>query len=225
MKFSIITLFPEVLKTVFDSSIVGRGQKKGHLEFEYIDLRQFGLGTHQVVDGKPYGGGVGLVLRADVLEKAIQSIERVGKSIVILPAANGQIYHQSTTKELLEYDHIIVICGHYEGVDQRFIDQYVDLELCIGDFVLTGGEIPTMLIVDSIARLVPGVLEKPEAHQKESFENDLLEHPHYTRPDTFNNQTIPEVLMSGHHGKVEEWRHEQQIEKTQKVRPDLIKKD
>lgn len=221
MKISIITLFPEVFEPILNTSILKRAQKKGLIEYELVNLRPFGEGVHQIVDDKPYGGGVGLVFKPDILAKAVLSVKKAN-SKVILTSASGIPYKQSTAWELSKLDHIIIICGHYEGVDQRFIDKYVDQEVSLGDFVLTGGEIPAMAIVDSITRLIPGVLEKSEAVEKESFENNLLEHPHYTRPEEFEGAKVPEVLISGHHQKVEEWRKEKALEKTKKVRPDLI---
>jgi tRNA (guanine37-N1)-methyltransferase len=224
--FSIITLFPEIFPPVLNSSIIGRGQKKGKIEFEYINLREFGEGVHQVVDDKPYGGGVGLVFKADILAKALKSVKRkrgIGK--VILTSASGKKFNQQTAKDLSKQDHIIIICGHYEGVDERFVEKYVDLELSIGDYVLTGGEIPTMVIADAVARIIPGVLEKAEAAQKESFEEGLLEHPHYTRPEEFEGIKVPEILRSGHHGEVDKWRKLKSFEKTKKNRPDMIQED
>lgn len=211
---------------VLNLSMLGRGQKAGLLEFEFIDLRQFGLGVHQVVDGKPYGGGVGMVLRADTLAEAWKSIKQdpAKPAKTLLMSASGKPFNQAKAKELSQIEHLIIICGHYEGVDQRFIDKYVDEEISVGDFVLTGGEIPAMAVIDSIARLVPGVIKKEEAVQKESFENDLLEHPQYTRPDEFEGEGVPEILISGNHGAVDEWRQEQQVKKTKTVRPDLLKK-
>lgn len=235
MKFSIITLFPEVFDPILNSSILKRAQKKGLVEFELINLRQFGEGVHQVVDDKPYGGGVGMVLKANVLAKAISNIKFPSASArallisnikcrTILTSASGAPYSQKKARELSNLEHIILVCGHYEGVDQRFIDKYVDEEISIGDYVLTGGEIPTMAIIDSITRLIPGVLEKKEATLKESFENGLLEHPQYTRPEQFEGEKVPEVLLSGHHQNVENWRDEQSIRKTKKIRPDLLTK-
>lgn len=210
---------------VLNLSMLGRGQKNGLLEFEFVDLRQFGLGVHQVVDGKPYGGGVGMVLRADTLAAAWQSIKQNPDkpARTLLMSASGTPFNQAKAKELAQIEHLIIICGHYEGVDQRFIDKYVDEEVSVGDFVLTGGEIPAMAVIDAVARLVPGVIKKEEAVQKESFENDLLEHPQYTRPDEFEGEGVPEILISGNHGAVDEWRQEQQIKKTETVRPDLLK--
>lgn len=234
MKISIITLFPEVFDSILNTSILKRAQKKGLIEYELIDLRPFGEGVHQIVDDKPYGGGVGLVFKPDILAKAVKSIVNRESQIadrsstvdkrptVILTSASGVPFKQTKAWELSKEEHIIIICGHYEGVDQRFIDKYVNEEISIGDFVLTGGEIPAMAVVDSITRLIPGVLERIEAIQKESFEENLLEHPHYTRPEIFEGERVPEVLTSGNHQKVDEWRKEKALEKTKKVRPDLL---
>lgn len=237
MKISIITLFPEVFEPILNTSILKRAQQKQLVTFELINLRDFGIGNHKVVDDKPYGGGVGMVLKADVLAKAVLSIKnqvlrkdneailntKYSIPYTILTSASGSPYNQSTAKELSKKDHLIIVCGHYEGVDQRFIDTYIDEEISIGDYVLTGGEIPAMIISDSVIRLIKGVLEKEEAVQKESFENNLLEHPHYTRPDQFEDLSVPEVLVSGNHQEIEKWREQQSLEKTKKVRPDLLK--
>lgn len=232
MVISIITLFPEVFEPILNSSILKRAQAKGKIKFELINLREFGEGPHQVVDGRPYGGGVGMVLRADILAAALpKSKIKNQKSKIILTSASGKTYKQEMAREFSKLDHIIIVCGHYEGVDQRFIDKYVDEEISIGDYVLTGGEIPAMVIVDSITRLIPGVLEKPEAVELESFSNytlnavpyTLLEGPQYTRPDEFEGQKVPEILVSGNHQKVDKWRMEKSLEKTKKVRPDLMK--
>lgn len=234
MKISIITLFPEVFETYLNTSILGRAKKKGKVEFEFINLRDFGEGKHQVVDGRPYGGGPGMVLRADILAKALKkAIGSRQQATVILTSASGKPYKQSDARRLSKAKHLILVCGHYEGVDQRFIDKYVDEEVSIGDFVLTGGELPTMVIIDSIVRLIPGVLEKPEAVENESYSrytiNDkpytLLEGPQYTRPDEFEGEPVPEILKSGHHAEVEKWHKAQSLKKTKKVRSDLIQKD
>ena len=234
MKISIITLFPEVFEPILNTSILKRAQNKGKVKFELINLRDFGEGKHKVVDDKPYGGGTGMILRADILSKTLKSktfVERsFKKCYIIMTSAAGKPYKQKKANQLSKLRHIIIICGHYEGVDQRFIDKYVDEEISIGDFVLTGGEIPAMAIVDSIVRLIPGVLEKPEATEQESFSNyqlpttnyQLLEHPQYTRPEIFEGRKVPQVLLSGDHKKIEEWRKEQAVKKTKKVRPDLL---
>ncbi len=224
LTISVITLFPALFEQYFSTSILGRGAKKGFIRYQIVDLRPFGEGVHQVVDGKPFGGGVGMVLRADILAKALKSIlpKKSKDSIVLFTSPSGTPYVQAKARQLASYRHVIIICGHYEGIDQRFIDKYVDAEISIGDYVLTGGELPAMIIADSIVRLVPGVLEKAEATQNESFTTNLLEYPHYTRPAEFEGMSVPEVLISGHHQKVEQWREAKAVEKTQKIRPDLL---
>lgn len=223
MKISIITLFPEVFGPILNTSILKRAQQKGKVTFELINLREFGEGKHKVVDDRPYGGGAGMVLKADILAKALKKLKvKSAKCKVILTSASGNPYKQKKAKELSKLDCLIIICGHYEGVDQRFIDQYVDEEISTGDFVLTGGEIPAMVIVDSIVRLLPGVLEKPESIQNESFTENLLEGPQYTRPENFEGKSVPEILLSGNHKEIEKWRKEQSLKKTKKIRPDLL---
>lgn len=232
MKISIITLFPEVFDPILNTSILKRAQQKGKVAFELINLRQFGEGKHRMVDGKPYGGGVGMILKADVLARALQktTTKRIGRrkaedrrQKIILTSASGTPYKQSKAEEYSKLNHLIIVCGHYEGVDQRFTDKYVDEEISIGDYVLTGGEIPAMVITDTVVRLIPGVLEKPEATKNESFSDTLLEHPQYTRPEEFEGIKIPQVLLSGNHKKITEWRKQKALEKTKKIRPDLIK--
>ncbi len=232
MKISIITLFPEVFEPILNSSILKRAQKKGLVKFKLVNLRQFGEGPHQIVDDRPYGGGAGMVLKADILAKSVKSVKGKGESEkIILTSASGTPYKQSKAQELSKLNHLIIVCGHYEGVDQRFIDKFVNEEISIGDFVLTGGEIPAMAIVDSITRLIPGVLVKPEATTNESFSNSslitnhsslLLEYPQYTRPDEFEGLAVPKILLSGNHGEVMKWRQQKSLEKTKKVRPDLL---
>lgn len=225
MKISIITLFPEVFDPILNSSILKRAQNKGKVSFEFINLRNFGAGKHQVVDGKPYGGGAGMVLKVDILAKALKSVTSLSprkKQRAILTSASGIPYKQSRAREFSKLDHLIIICGHYEGVDQRFIDEYIDEEISIGDYVLTGGEIPSMVIADSVVRLIPGVLKKPEAIINESFTENLLEGPQYTRPEDFKGKKVPAILLSGNHGEVAKWRKVKSEEKTKKMRPDLI---
>lgn len=225
MLISIITLFPEVFQPILNTSILKRAQQKGKVEFELINLRDFGEGKHKVVDGRPYGGGAGMILKADILTKALKSIQlRRGTPYVrtVLMSASGKPYKQRKAKSLSKLNHLVIICGHYEGVDQRFIDKYVDEEISIGDYILTGGEIPAMVIVDSMVRLIPGVLEKREATKEESFSNfQLLEYPHYTRPEIVEGEKVPEVLLSGNHQQIANWRKEQSVKKTKIIRPDL----
>lgn len=223
MKFSIITLFPEVFEPILNSSILKRAQKKGLLEFELVNLRDFGEGRHKVVDDRPYGGSPGMILKADILSKALSSVKKYDK--VILTSASGKPYKQKLVQRFSKLDHMVIVCGHYEGIDQRFIDKYVDEEISIGDYVLTGGEVPAMVIVDSVTRLIPGVLEKPEATAQESFSEGLLEYPHYTRPQDFEGKKVPEVLLSGNHQEIAKWRSQKSLEKTKKLRPDLLKSD
>lgn len=237
MKISIITLFPEVFEPILKTSILKRAQTKGLMEFELVNLREFGEGKHQVVDDSPYGGGVGMVLKPDVLTRALRSItdsketpkgfrpqSKSSTSKVVLMSASGTPYTQPKAQELSKMSHVIIVCGHYEGIDQRFIDKYADEEISIGDYVLTGGEIPAMVVADSITRLIPGVLEKAEATKNESFSEGLLEYPQYTRPEEFESEKVPQVLLSGNHQLVKQWREQKSIEKTKKIRPDLLKK-
>jgi tRNA (guanine37-N1)-methyltransferase len=241
MKITFITLFPEIFPTFLNFSILKRAQAKGLIEFEIINLREFGEGAHQIVDDRPYGGGAGMVLKADILAKALKSADdrwqiadskkqnnknhppsAIRYPQVILTSASGQSFKQSKARELSKLEHIIIVCGHYEGVDQRFIDKYVDEEISIGDYVLTGGELPSLVIADSITRLIPGVLEKEDATINESFEQNLLEYPHYTRPEEFEGMKVPEVLLSGNHLEIKKWQQKQSEEKTKLKRPDLI---
>jgi len=224
MKISIVTLFPEVFDPILNTSILKRAQQKGKISFELINLRDFGEGKHKVVDDRPYGGGAGMVLRADILAKTIKKLKMEnGKWKIILMSASGIPYKQSKAKEFSKLDHLIIICGHYEGVDQRFVDKYIDEEISIGDYVLTGGEIPAMVITDSVVRLIPGVLEKKEATINESFTQNLLEGPQYTRPEEFEGTKVPKVLLSGNHAEISKWRKQKSLEKTKKIRPDLFR--
>ena len=227
MRISIITLFPAVFDPILNSSILKRAQKKDLVEFEITNLRRFGEGKHQIVDDRPYGGGAGMILRADILAAALKSV--VSKLpttnyqlLTILTSASGKPYKQAVAQRLSKFNHLIIVCGHYEGVDQRFIDQYVSEEISIGDYVLTGGEIPAMVIVDSVVRLTPGVLAKEEATKNESFAEGLLEYSQYTRPEEFEGKKVPQVLLSGNHKKIAKWREDKSIEKTKKIRSDLL---
>ena len=226
MRITFITLFPEVYPTLLNFSILKRAQEKGLVEFEVIDLRKFGIGSHKSVDDRPYGGGAGMVLRADVLAASILDIQKKSpqkKTKVILTSASGQPFKQNRARRFLKEENLVIISGHYEGVDQRFIDKYVDSEISIGDYVLTGGELPSLVIADAIVRLLPEVLEKQEATLDESFEEGLLEYPHYTRPDIFEGKKVPNILKGGNHQKIKEWRKAQSLAKTKKIRPDLTK--
>lgn len=199
------------------------------LSIEYINIRDYGIGKHKMVDDTPYGGGAGMLLRVDVIHKALEAArcKKIScKERVILLDAGGKTFTQKKAKELSSYDHLIFICGHYEGIDAR-IGNYIDEELSIGDYVLTGGELPTMVVIDAAARLIPGVLGKQESSMDESFQQGptaklLIEHPHYTRPAVYEGEKVPEVLVSGHHDKITNWRNEQKKKRTKKNRPDLL---
>lgn len=224
MKITILTLFPEMFSGFLTESIVGRAVKNKVIEIETIDLRKWGIGSHKAVDDTPYGGGVGMVLRVDVVGKAIEEIKKKskGKTKVILLTPQGEMYTQKIARKLVaEKANLILVCGHYEGFDERIRD-YVDIEISIGDYILTGGEIAAAVISDSIVRLLPGALGKEESHQNESFESVTLEHPHYTRPEVYQGKKVPEVLKSGNHAEISKWRREEAIKRTKKRRPDLL---
>jgi tRNA (guanine37-N1)-methyltransferase len=229
MKITILTLFPEMFTGPFDHSIIKRAKEKGLVDIELIDIRDFGISAHKIVDDTPYGGGIGMVLKVDILHKAIQQAKKNfdkddAKQCVVLTSASGKPYKQTTAKHFSTFDHLIIICGHYEGVDERVM-KYVDEEITIGDFVLTGGELPAMMIADSVTRLLEGTITKG-ATEDESFsrKESLLEYPHYTKPRSYEEQDVPEILLSGNHQKIAEWREEKSLEKTKRVRPDLLKK-
>lgn len=223
MEITVITLFPEVFEPILNSSILKRAQQKKLVKFNLINLRDFGVGTHKTVDDKPYGGGVGMILKADVLAKALKSVSSQ-KPFTILMSAAGKTFTQRHAKELSNKDRIIIVCGHYEGVDQRFVDKYIDEEISIGEYVLTGGEIPAMVIIDTITRLIPKVLEKKEAVEIESFSENLLEFPQYTRPEAFEGEKVPQVLLTGNHNLIAKWRYEQAVKRTKKLHPELLKR-
>ena len=221
MKIDIITLHPDMFAPL-QSSIIGRAQANGIVDINLINLRDFGLGRYRQVDDTPYGGGAGMVLRADVMKAAVESV-RTEQTKVILMDPVGVPFKQSKAQDLTQEEHLIFICGHYEGVDARVRDALVDEMISIGDFVLTGGELPTMVIVDSVVRLIPEVLGNQESLSEESFNNGLLEAPVYTRPAEFMGIKVPDVLLSGHHKKIEEFRAAESIRLTEKHRPDLLK--
>lgn len=228
MRFDIMTLFPDVVKCVLESSIIGRAQQNGYITVEAHDIRDYTLNKHKKTDDTPYGGGKGMLMATqpicDCFAAVKEKHEKNTKTHVIYASPRGRVFNHEIARELTGYDNIVILCGHYEGVDQRVIDEIVDEELSIGDYVLTGGEIPACIIVDAVARLVPGVLSDKECYEKESIASGLLEYPQYTRPPVFNGKEVPEVLLSGHHANIDEWRLEQSLELTRARRPDLYEK-
>ena len=226
MIFDIMTLFPELVSTVLSESVIGRAQKSGAIEINCHNIRDFSKDKHRRVDDTPYGGGKGMLMMAppiyDCHEHIISSKPEGQTTRTVFMSPSGAIFNQKKAEELSKYDNLIILCGHYEGVDQRIIDEIVDEEISIGNFVLTGGEIPACIVVDAVARLVDGVLSDPECHEKESISSGLLEYPQYTRPFEFHGVRVPEILISGNHAKIDEWRQSQALAATQKKRPDLL---
>jgi tRNA (guanine37-N1)-methyltransferase len=223
MKIDVLTLFPDLFDDFEKWSIVGRTIEKGLCTLNKVDIREFSKDKHKRVDDYPYGGGPGMVMRPEPIYEAISSVRR-DNSMVIYLSPQGYNYNQDLANFLSKKEHLILLCGHYEGIDNRIIDNYVDLEISIGDYVLTGGEIPAMVIIDSIVRLLPGALSNEESVVNESHYNGLLEYPQYTRPRIFNGLSVPEVLLSGNHKKIEEWRMYKAIEATYIKRPELLDK-
>ena len=223
MRFDVLTLFPEMFVPV-EQSIIGRAEKNNLIELNLINFREFSKDKQKHVDDCPYGGGAGMVIKPDVIYDAYRSIvdklDYKPKLIYLTP--QGKVFNQKMARELANEKHLILLCGHYEGIDQRVLDKVVDEEISIGDYVLTGGELPAMVLIDAISRNIDGVLDD-ESLVDESFNNDLLEYPQYTRPEVFMGEKVPEVLLSGHHANIEKWRREKSLEITKKKRPDLIK--
>ena len=220
MKFSVLTLFPEMF-TPLKESIIGKAVEDKKIELNLINIRDFSKDKHKKVDDTPYGGGAGMVMKADVVYDAYQSVREEGAKVIFL-SPQGKTLNQDKVKKLAKEKHLILLCGHYEGIDQRVIDEIVDEEISIGDYVLTGGELPAMVLIDSVSRYVDGVLSE-ESIKEESFTNNLLEYPQYTRPETFHGVKVPEVLLSGHHENIKKWREEQSLKNTLQKRPNLLK--
>jgi len=231
MKIDILTLFPEMFKGPFDESIIKRAQKKGLVEINIRNLRQWTKNKHKTIDDRPFGGGVGMVLMIEPIYDALKKLRQKGSKVVLL-TPQGKVFKQKMARTLAKEKHLIFICGHYEGVDERVREHLVDEEISIGDYVLTGGELPAMVVTEAIIRLIPGVLEKPEAIEKESFSHyhdmihsskgGLLEYPQYTRPANYKGWKVPEILLSGDHKKIADWRKKKSLERTKKRRPDLV---
>jgi len=224
MLFQVVTPFPEMFESVFAQSIVSRAIEGGVVKIETLDIRRFTTDKHNTIDDYQFGGGPGMVMKPDPLFKAVEFLLQgtSDKPPVYLLSAKGKTFAQSKADELSGFNRIILVCGHYKGVDQRFIDKFITEEISIGDYVLSGGEIPAMVIIDTVVRLLPGAISDPESAMTDSFRNGLLEGPIYTRPEDFRGVRVPEVLISGHHAKIEKWRKEKSIETTRKLRPDLL---
>lgn len=222
MKFDVLTIFPEMFASL-EHSILGRAQENNLIDINLINIRDFSKDKHKKVDDTPYGGGAGMVMKADVIYDSYCSIKNRDKAKVIYMSPQGNVLNQKKVEKLSKEKHLILLCGHYEGIDQRIINEIVDEEISIGDYVLTGGEIPAMVLIDSVCRYVEGVITK-ESIGEESFSNGLLEYPQYTRPETFKDQNVPEVLRSGNHQNIKKWKREQSLKNTYLKRPELLKK-
>lgn len=226
MRIDCLTLFPPMLQAVLEESITGRAIKGGILDIRYTNIRDFAQNKHNRVDDAPYGGGMGMVMQAEPIYRAYQSVLETAtvRPRVIYMSPQGRVFNQKIAEELAQEPHLVFLCGHYEGVDERVLEEIVDEELSIGDYVLTGGEIPALAVIDAVARMIPGVLPSEEAYSEESLYNGLLEYPQYTRPPVFLNREVPEVLLSGHHENINKWRREESIRRTCRKRPELLQK-
>ena len=224
MRIDILTLFPEMCESVLSESIIGRARENGFVEINCVNIRDYTLDKHGRVDDAPYGGGTGMIMQTQPIYDCFQALcENLGKRPkLIYMSPQGKVLDQQKVKELSEEQNIAILCGHYEGVDQRVIDEIVDEEISIGDYVLTGGELPALILADSISRMLPGVLANDDAFQQESHYSHLLEYPQYTRPVEWRGREVPQVLLSGHHANIDKWRRQQSLERTYERRPDML---
>ena len=222
-QFFVLTLFPEMIQQTLSHSIMGRAQKEGHISVEAINIRDYTLNKQKHVDDYPYGGGAGMVMQAQPIYDAYQSIaEKAQGARVVYMTPQGRPFTQRIAEELSQEENLVFLCGHYEGIDERIIEEIVTDEISLADFVLTGGELAAITIIDAVSRLVPGVLGKEDSFADESFSDGLLEYPQYTRPPVFHGKEVPEILLSGHHANIAKWRREQSLIRTVKKRPDLL---
>lgn len=226
MNFHVLTLFPEMIQQGMNTSIIGRAITGGYLSVEAINIRDYAFNKHQKVDDYPYGGGAGMLMQAEPVYLAYQSIEeKIGyRPRVVYLTPQGSVFNQTMAKDFAKEKDLVFLCGHYEGIDERVLEEVVTDLVSIGDYVLTGGELPAMVMMDSISRMVPGVLSNQESGETESFAGNLLEYPQYSRPEEWHGKKVPPVLLSGHHANIEAWRREQSILRTAKNRPDLLRK-
>ena len=223
MRFHVLTLFPEMIEQGFHTSITGRAMEKGLLSLNAVNIRDFAGNKHMKVDDYPYGGGAGMVMQAEPVYAAHQSLEdQAGRKLrTIYLTPQGHTFNQKMAEEFAQEEELIFLCGHYEGIDERVLEEVVTDYVSIGDYVLTGGELPAMVMIDAISRMVPGVLSNNESAEYESFQDGLLEYPQYSRPEEWHGKKVPSILLSGHHANVEKWRHEQSLVRTKERRPDL----
>ena len=226
MKFTILTLFPEMVMSGLNESIIGRAKEKGIIDIEAVNIRDYTEDKHKKVDDYPYGGGAGMVMQAqpiyDAHKAVTENMEGTVRTVYLTP--QGRTFNQDMAVEFAKTDNLVLLCGHYEGVDERVLEEIVTDYVSIGDFVLTGGELPAMVMVDAISRMVPGVLTNDESGTTESFHNYLLEYPQYSRPEEWHGKKVPEVLLSGHHKNIEDWRLKESVKRTRERRPDLYEK-
>ncbi len=220
MKFTVLSLFPEILDGFFQSSLMKKAVERGLIDVQFVNIRDFATDKHKTCDDIPYGGGAGMVLKPEPLAAALDSVG-AGQKRTLYPTPSGRLFNQAAATGLAAEEELVFICGRYEGIDQRIIDEYVDDEISIGDYVLSSGEIASLVIIDAVYRLREGVI-KARSLEEESFSDGLLEYPQYTRPEVFRDRKVPEVLLSGHHKNIEVWRRQQSVEKTKRLRPDLL---
>ena len=225
MNFHVLTLFPEMIEQGMNTSIIGRAIAGGYLTVQAVNIRDFAFNKHQKVDDYPYGGGAGMLMQAEPVYLAYESVEKkIGKKPrVIYLTPQGRVFHQEMAREFAREEDLVFLCGHYEGIDERVLEEIVTDYVSIGDYVLTGGALPAMVMMDSISRMVPGVLSNQESGETESFSGGLLEYPQYSRPEEWHGRKVPPVLLSGHHANIDAWRREQSLMRTAKYRPDLLK--
>ncbi|MCD4699330.1 MAG: tRNA (guanosine(37)-N1)-methyltransferase TrmD [Phycisphaerae bacterium] len=226
MKIDVFTLLPEIFGAYLDTSIMGRARQAGHLQVEIHNIRDFATDRHRTTDDEPYGGGGGMIMKPEPIFRAVETVlaDDLGQVPVILFTPQGRVFNQSIARELAVVPHMVFLCGRYEGVDERVRQNLATDELSIGDYVLTGGELPALVVIDAVTRLIPGVLGDAQAPEKDSHANGLLEHPHYTRPAEFRSERVPDVLLSGNHALIDGWRREQAIRRTWQRRPELLKR-
>lgn len=226
MRFDVLTLFPDMFRAVLCESVIGRAEKAGLVTLNFIDIRDFSENKHRKVDDTPYSGGGGMLMSAEPIYKAYMSVAEGldYKPYTIFMSPQGKVFDQDAAIDMAKKEHIVILCGHYEGIDQRVLDEIVDAEVSLGDFVLTGGEIPAMAVIDTVARLIPGVLANNGSFENESHFQGLLEHPQYTKPRVWHGREVPEVLLSGNHELIDRWKHEMSLKTTAEKRPDMIEK-